>query len=60
MVETINENIENIGKIHGNISASSSQDQMKESLQRFLDESNRYILNLLLSMEGLKTGRVDI
>ena len=60
MVETINEKIEKIGRIHDKISASNSQDQMQGSLQSFLDESNRFILNLLLSMEGLKTGRIYV
>ena len=56
MIETINENIGMIGKLHGNLNASNSQDKTKESLQKFLDVSNKYILNLLLTLEGLETG----
>ena len=56
MIETINENIDMIGKLHDNINASNSQDKTKESLQKFLDVSNNYILNLLLTLEGLETG----
>ena len=56
MIETINENIGMIGKLHGNIIASNNQDKTKESLQKFLDVSNKYILNLLLTLEGLETG----
>lgn len=56
LIEIINENIEKIGKIHDSIIASNNQEQRKESLQNFLDVSNRYILNILLTLEGLETG----
>ena len=56
LIETINENIDMIGKLYDNINASNSQDKTKESLQKFLDVSNNYILNLLLTLEGLETG----
>ena len=58
MVEKIGANLGKINKILDNISASSSQDQMKESFKKFLDLSNRHILSLLLAIEGLETGRV--